>query len=406
MRKWNYLLLVLGIFSVKGQVGINTETPQTTLEVVGKPDDVSHYDGIIPPRITGDQLAAKNYSISKKGAVVFVTNSPSNLSGQVINVTEPGVYFFDGSIWQAFSKEKQPTEYIILLQFDHNSTAGISASGTWSTAGNYWGNTNAYLTATKNYTIGTKNFGGLKGAIRFRKVNGIVNVWFQIYRSYDSQAITGDAFISIPDKGRSKHYYYYHCTTACGFRHNSEIVNDLFLEELSKFRFSLGAEKIMNTILKQNFSVVSNGLNDEKKILQNKLNSIEERIDKARDMYLDDKIDEEDFRRIKMKYKAEIENLTFKLNSLKSSGQTTDVEHKMKQALNAITKISERYKNASTIDNRAIVGLIYPEKLIFDGEYFQTTKINSLAGNIALINKELGNKKTDKEAKKLQMSVL
>lgn len=201
-------------------------------------------------------------------------------------------------------------------------------------------------------------------------------------------------------KGRSKHYYYYHCTTACGFRHNSEIVNDLFLEELSKFRFSIGAEKIMNTILKQNFSMVSNGLNDEKKILQNKLNSIEERIDKARDMYIDDKIDEEDFRRIKMKYKTEIENLTFKLNSLKSSGQTSDVEHKLKQALNAITKISERYKNASIIDKRAIVGLIYPEKLIFDGEYFQTTKINSLAGNIALINKELGNKKNRQRSEK------
>ena len=65
----------------------------------------------------------------------------------------------------------------------------------------------------------------------------------------------------------------------------------------------------------------------------------------------------------------------------------------MSQALNAIVNISERYNNASAIDKRAIVGLIYPEKLTFDGEYFQTTKINSLAGNIALINKELGNKK-------------
>lgn len=117
-------------------------------------------------------------------------------------------------------------------------------------------------------------------------------------------------------------------------------------------------------------------------------------------MYLDDKIDEEDFRRIKMKYKAEIENITFKLNSLKNSGQTSDVERKMKQALNAITKISERYQNASTIDKRAIVGLIYPEKLIFDGEYFQTTKINSLAGNIALINKELENKKNRQRSEK------
>ena len=117
-------------------------------------------------------------------------------------------------------------------------------------------------------------------------------------------------------------------------------------------------------------------------------------------MYLEDKLDEEDFKRIKMKYKVEIEDINFKLNSLKNSGHTDDIEKKMSQALNAIVNISERYNNASAIDKRAIVGLIYPEKLTFDGDYFQTTKINSLAGNIALINKELGNKKNRQRSEK------
>jgi hypothetical protein len=68
-----FFLLIVGI-SVKAQVGINTTNPETTFEVVGKPNDPSHYDGIIPPRITGDQLASKSYSNTKKGAVVFVTS--------------------------------------------------------------------------------------------------------------------------------------------------------------------------------------------------------------------------------------------------------------------------------------------------------------------------------------------
>jgi hypothetical protein len=72
----------------------------------------------------------------------------------------------------------------------------------------------------------------------------------------------------------------------------------------------------------------------------------------------------------------------------------------MSQALNAIINISERYKNASTIDKNAFVGLIYPEKLTFDGEYFQTTKINSFFNNITLINKELGNKKKPTKKRK------
>ncbi|WP_374364883.1 hypothetical protein [Cloacibacterium sp.] len=85
----------------------------------------------------------------------------------------------------------------------------------------------------------------------------------------------------------------------------------------------------MKTILLQNFSVVSNGLKDERKVVQNKLNAIEQRIEKSRDMFIEDKLDEEDFRSIKGKYKVEIENLKSKLNSIKSSEENNNVEQKI-----------------------------------------------------------------------------
>ena len=85
----------------------------------------------------------------------------------------------------------------------------------------------------------------------------------------------------------------------------------------------------MKTILLQNFSVVSNGLKDERKVVQNKLNAIEQRIEKARDMFIEDKLDEEDFRSIKGKYKVEIENLKSKLSSMKSSEENNNVEQKI-----------------------------------------------------------------------------
>jgi len=197
MKKTSYLLLVLCINFIYGQVGINTQTPEATLEVVGKPNDVNHYDGIIPPRISGNQLAAKTYSSSKKGAIVYATTPPTNFTGQVKNITEAAPYYFDGTLWQPLSKE--PLEYMIILSFDSNSTAGLTATSNWSPPINYFANTNVYLTSAKTYTIGTQNFGGLKGNIMFRKLLGSVNVRFQIYRSYDSVPITGNAFINISD---------------------------------------------------------------------------------------------------------------------------------------------------------------------------------------------------------------
>ncbi|WP_089756602.1 recombinase family protein [Chryseobacterium soldanellicola] len=201
-------------------------------------------------------------------------------------------------------------------------------------------------------------------------------------------------------KGRSKHYYYYHCSTDCGFRHNSEIVNELFEAELSKFEFIPAFEKLLKTILVKNFSTATNGLDDERKWMTERVSKIEQKIAKARDLYLEDRLDEDDFREVKKKNKEELDRLIFKLNALKENKKNNNVEHKLGEALKAVTNISERYKKASSIDKRAIIGLIYPEKLTFNGEYFQTTKINSFAESIFLIKKELGNKKNRQRSEK------
>ena len=76
MKKIYYLYLIfLTVFTVSGQVGINTPTPQATLQVEGKPTITTELDGIIPPRLTGNQLQAKTYTTLQNGALVYVTSA-------------------------------------------------------------------------------------------------------------------------------------------------------------------------------------------------------------------------------------------------------------------------------------------------------------------------------------------
>ena len=113
--KNNFLNLLFALVAVNlsSQVGINTQSPKATLEVVGKPGDINHFDGIIPPRITGDELAAKTYSTSQKGAFVYVTSPATNLSGQVAHLTKSGLYYFDGQQWVQLTKD-DPLEEVAL----------------------------------------------------------------------------------------------------------------------------------------------------------------------------------------------------------------------------------------------------------------------------------------------------
>lgn len=107
MKKTLFALGILGFTTAYAQttekrVGINTENPKATLQIVGDPTVATHFDGIIAPHITGDQLKAKTYGADQTGALVYITTpaSASNQTGQTINVKNAGYYYFDGNVWQ------------------------------------------------------------------------------------------------------------------------------------------------------------------------------------------------------------------------------------------------------------------------------------------------------------------
>ncbi|SEV94820.1 hypothetical protein SAMN05421841_0328 [Chryseobacterium wanjuense] len=93
----------------QGRVGINTNTPASTLDVVGTPTDATRPDALLVPRLTEDQLAAKNAVYvdgtagtpsPQNGALVYVTAADGATTAKTANVTAPGIYYFDGSAGQ------------------------------------------------------------------------------------------------------------------------------------------------------------------------------------------------------------------------------------------------------------------------------------------------------------------
>lgn len=102
--------------SYNNRVGINTTTPQTTLDVTAL-NDKDHIAGIQAPRLTREELTAKGgnlYGKNQEGTLIYITDvSGGNATGQRVVVTEPGYYYFDGSLWQrAVSTSEYTNLYI------------------------------------------------------------------------------------------------------------------------------------------------------------------------------------------------------------------------------------------------------------------------------------------------------
>lgn len=78
------------------QIGVGTDVPQATLDIKGKPGDKESIDGVIAPRVTGNQLREKNnvYTTAQNGAIVYVTEADSAPAGKTVKVTSPGYFYY------------------------------------------------------------------------------------------------------------------------------------------------------------------------------------------------------------------------------------------------------------------------------------------------------------------------
>ena len=89
----------------QGRVGINTTTPNATLDVVANTTDNARPDAVLVPRLTRAQLLAKDaaYTANQNGALTFITTIDGTATPKTTNVTTTGFYYYDApnSVWVA-----------------------------------------------------------------------------------------------------------------------------------------------------------------------------------------------------------------------------------------------------------------------------------------------------------------
>ncbi|GEN75638.1 C-type lectin domain-containing protein [Chryseobacterium hagamense] len=171
------LTLSVAIYS---QVGINNQNPKATLDVTAKNTDGTSPEGVIAPRLTGDQIlsADSRYTAAQIGVIVYATSTPTTSSAKTVNITAPGYYYFDGSVWNGMGAQSTTTTLSISTVIDPNILGYVPS--TTATAA-----TNAPATLTVNGVTctrtGTAIYNGHSYAAYAASAAGVS--WYNAYNA-------------------------------------------------------------------------------------------------------------------------------------------------------------------------------------------------------------------------------
>lgn len=133
----NIITLAVSLFSLTifAQVGINNNTPKATLDITAQTTNGSKPEGLLPPRLTGDQIQAGDaqYTAAQAGIIIYATAAATAPSIKTANITAAGYYFYDGTAWQkltsgaAVADATTTAKGIVQLAGDLSGTAASPA---------------------------------------------------------------------------------------------------------------------------------------------------------------------------------------------------------------------------------------------------------------------------------------
>src|SRR5690606_9746930 len=149
--------------------------------------------------------------------------------------------------------------------------------------------------------------------------------------------------------------------------------------------------EICNSLIKEEFRSISSGETRERKQILKELDEANARLQRARLMRIDGDLGEDDFAAVKTQVMGRIEVLERKLSECVTLGR--EVKSLIEGALKKVSNLSTLYKDGNLEEKRQVLGSIFPENLVFEGNRHRTTRLNEIVRFICLTESDLPGKK-------------
>lgn len=211
--------------------------------------------------------------------------------------------------------------------------------------------------------------------------------------------MTGSASTS---KTGVKHFYY-HCNNCGKERYPIAVINNELDSILELIKFKKNPTELFQIVLKKYLS--DNGKSSQSEIEKAKkeLEVVKKRLENLQMLFIDGKIETQEYNKLRAKFISETENLKSGIESNRDKSKGTIEE--IRDAIDLFKDLPKALKSMEISDKHEILSSIFTEKLKFDGKNCRTPKSNKVLDLLLTIDKGSGeNKKRDK-LKKIGLSL-
>jgi len=134
-----------------------------------------------------------------------------------------------------------------------------------------------------------------------------------------------------------------------------------------------------------NFEMMVKGSVELKRVTKKDIDVLNNKIDKVRELLINDQISLEDYAAIKKQLEEKIYILRKKLNSFDK--KEDNINNLIEKLSNTLVDIEKAYFEAEIALKREIIAAISPEKLVYHEDGYRTPRLNERVELVCLINR-------------------
>nr|WP_297165495.1 recombinase family protein [uncultured Dysgonomonas sp.] len=183
-----------------------------------------------------------------------------------------------------------------------------------------------------------------------------------------------------PSKGNGGVYYYYYCGEPGHTSFRADKAHNEFTKLLYTFKPKQEVADLYIEILKDVSRERKGGFKNKAKSITPEIDTLGTKLITLQDKWLEGKTNDSDYHSMKERIEKQIRELKFEQEQILSID--TNFDSKLDFGLNLLSNLNKFFAVMDIETKYNMIGLIFPEKLQYQKNQYQTTKINEFVNTI------------------------